>query len=237
MLSPVDGSRRVRLLVIEDDAGLADVLLRGFDEEGFDVARCSDGRAGLDALRSGAHDVAILDLSLPDLDGVEVCRSARAEGVTVPIIMLTARDSVGSRVSGLEAGADDYVPKPFVFEELLARTHAQLRRAYNYGGQVLALADLELDLRARSARRAGVRIDLTAKEFALLEYFMRRQGQVIAEKEILRAVWSTHFDPGTNVVRVYVHHLRSKVDHGHAIKLLHTVRGRGFTLRVSEEPP
>lgn len=137
-------------------------------------------------------------------------------------------------MAGLQAGADDYVAKPFVLEELLARTHAQLRRAYNYGGQVLKLADLELDLRARSAKRGGQRIELTAKEFALLEFFLRRQGQVVTEEEILRSVWATSFDPGTNVVRVYVHHLRSKVDRGHELKLLHTVRGHGFTLRAGE---
>jgi len=234
MRSPVDGSRPVRLLVIEDDGGLADVLLRGFREEGFDVDRRGDGTSGLEGLLSGECDLAILDLSLPDLDGVELCRAARTAGVTIPIVMLTVRDSVQSRVAGLEAGADDYVTKPFVFDELLARTHAQLRRAYNYGGQILRVADLELDLRARSAQRAGRRIELTAKEFALLEYLMRRQGQVVTEEEILRAVWSTNFDPGTNVVRVYVHHLRSKVDRGHEVKLLHTLRGRGFSLHLAE---
>ena len=234
MRSAVDAPSQLRLLVIEDDAGLADVLLRGFREEGFDVARCPDGTSGLETLLGGRTDLAILDLSLPDRDGVEVCRAARDAGVTIPIIMLTVRDSIGDRVVGLQAGADDYVAKPFVFEELLARTHAQLRRAYNYGGQVLKLADLELDLRARSVQRGGRRIELTTKEFSLLAYFMRRQGQVITEEEILRSVWATSFDPGTNVVRVYVHHLRSKVDRGHDRKLLHTVRGRGFVLRTGE---
>ncbi|MBI5536101.1 MAG: response regulator transcription factor [Deltaproteobacteria bacterium] len=226
----------MRLLIIEDDADLAAVLLRGFREEGFSVDRRADGASGLEAILAAEHDLVILDLTLPDRDGLSVCSAARNAGVTLPILMLTVRDSVQDRVAGLEAGADDYLAKPFVFDELLARTHAQLRRAYNYGGQILKVADLELDLLARRAQRAGRRIELTAKEFALLEYFMRRRGQVVTEDDILRNVWETQFDPGTNVVRVYIHHLRSKVDRDHEIKLLHTVRGCGFCLRAEQVP-
>lgn len=232
----MDGTRPVRLVVIEDDADLASVLLRGFREEGFEADRRSDGASGLEALLGDQYDLAILDLSLPDRDGMTVCQAARAAGITIPVVILTVRDSVRDRVAGLGAGADDYVTKPFVFEELLARVHAQLRRAYNYGGQILQVADLELDLRARHAQRAGRKIELTAKEFALLELFMRRREQIVTEEEILRCVWGMNFDPGTNVVRVYVHHLRSKVDRDHEQKLLHTLRGRGFCLRAGEAP-
>jgi len=234
MRSALDGTRAVRLLVIEDDANLAGVLLRGLREEGFEVERHGDGEHGLRAILSQDHDLVILDLMLPDTDGIALCKAARAAGVTTPIVMLTVRASIQDRVAGLGAGADDYVAKPFVFDELLARTHAQLRRAYNYGGQTLRVADLQLDLLARRVERAGRTIELTAREFALLEYLMRRRGQVVTEDEILHDVWHTPFDPGSNIVRVYVHHLRNKVDRDHEQKLLHTVRGRGFCLKEAE---
>jgi DNA-binding response OmpR family regulator len=234
MRSAVDGTCPVKILIIEDDANLADLLTRGFREEGFVVDHCFDAASGLETILEAAHDLLILDLALPDRDGLSVCRDARGAGVTLPIVMLTVRGAVSDRVAGLEAGADDYLAKPFVFDELLARTHAQLRRAYNYGGQILKVGDLELDLLARRAQRAGRKIELTAREFALLEYLMRRRGQVASEEEILRSVWGMNFDPGTNVVRVYLHHLRSKVEQDHESKLLHTVRGRGFCLRDEE---
>jgi DNA-binding response OmpR family regulator len=221
----------MRLLIVEDDANLASFLTRGLREEGFEVDVRRDGASGLTAALAGEHDLVILDVMLPGADGLTVCRETRAAGVKTPIVILTARASVPDRVAGLAAGADDYLPKPFAFDELVARIHAQLRRTTSYAGHILRVADLELDLLARRAERAGRPIELTAKELALLECFMRHPGQVVSEAEILQRVWGLDFDPRSNIVRVYVHHLRAKVDRDHARKLLHTCRGQGFVLQ------
>ncbi len=224
----------MRVAIIEDDASLAQVLRQGLGEEGFDAELFPDGAAGLAAGRSGRFDLLLLDVMLPALDGLSVCRRLRAEGVTTPVVMLTVKDEVADRVAGLDAGADDYLSKPFSFDELVARVRAQLRRNRDYGARLRVGDDLELDLAARCALRAGRVVELTGKEFELLRYLAAHAGEVLCEKAIIEEVWQLDFDPGTNVVNVYIHRLRRKLDHGHPRPIIHTVRGQGFRLG---EPP
>ncbi len=226
----------MRILVIEDDAKLADYLHRALGESGYVVDVARDGIEGRRLALGGDHALVVLDLMLPGIDGFGVLRALREERST-PVLMLTARERVEDRVQGLQAGADDYLVKPFAFSELLARVAALLRRGA--GGTPIAptqlrLADLEVDLLSRKASRAGERLHLTAKEFALLALMMRRQGQILSRSQLAEQVWDMNFDSDTNVVEVAVRRLRAKIDDPFRGKLLHNVRGMGYVLEARQ---
>jgi two-component system, OmpR family, copper resistance phosphate regulon response regulator CusR len=220
----------MRVLLVEDDPELADVLENGLTEQGFTVVR----EAGFDAGRAraalGAFDVMILDVLLPGGSGFDLCRLLRARGIGTPVLMLTARDAVEDRVEGLEAGADDYLTKPFAFRELVARVRALARRPPNQVPDVTTVADLEIDFRSHRVRRAGRAIELTAKEFALLEFLMRHRDQVVNRAAISAHVWDENHDPFTNVLEVLIRRLRRKIDDEYDLKLIHTLRGAGYRL-------
>lgn len=222
----------MNILVVEDEQRLARLLQRVLGDEGHAVDLAHDGRTALDAGLRGAFDLAILDVMLPDIDGIEVCRLLRAERVTMPILMLTARGAVEDRVSGLNAGADDYLVKPFAMEELLARVNALLRRGSGLAGPATALqvGDLSLDLIRHDAHRGGQFIELTPKEFALLEYLMRNPGRVLTRSQIIDHVWCYDLDTLSNVVDIYIHYLRDKIDRGFGRPMIKTVRGVGYKI-------
>jgi two-component system copper resistance phosphate regulon response regulator CusR len=222
----------MKILIVEDEARTGDYLRQGLTEAGFGVDLARDGIDGMHEALSGAHDLVVLDVNLPGLDGWQVLKALRAAGRDVPVLFLTARDQVEDRVRGLELGADDYLVKPFAFTELLARVRTLLRRGRPRETGTLALADLELDVLRRRATRGGRRIDLTAKEFALLELFLRRQGEVLSRTFIASQVWDMNFDSDTNVVEVAIRRLRAKVDDDFGDKLIHTVRGMGYVMEV-----
>jgi two-component system response regulator MprA len=220
------------LLVVDDDDHIRAMLQRGLGYEGFRVAVAGDGERALGMLRSSRVDCIVLDVRMPEVDGLEVCRRLRNAGDDTPIIILTAYDTVGDRVTGLEAGADDYLVKPFAFEELLARVRALLRRRHAEDEPpVLRFADLALDRRTLEVVRAGRSIGLTPRELELLEAFMRRPRQVLGRDELLAQVWGYDFETDTNVVDVYVLYLRRKLEAAGEPRLLHTVRGAGYALR------
>jgi two-component system copper resistance phosphate regulon response regulator CusR len=221
----------MRVLVVEDERRLAQVVRRVLEEEGHNVDLAYDGEEALSLAVDGSYDVIVLDILLPKVDGVEVCRSLRRARVDVPVLMLTALDSVEDRVRGLDAGADDYLPKPFAFQELLARIRALGRRRVDpREPDRLQVADLVLDLRRRRAERGGKVIELSPREFALLEFLMRNAGRVLTRTQILDHVWGYDFAPDSNLVDVYIAYLRRKVDKGHSRALIHTVRGHGYML-------
>jgi two-component system copper resistance phosphate regulon response regulator CusR len=222
----------MRLLVIEDEPKLAAYLHKGLTENGYVVDVAANGIDGRHLALEGSYDLFLLDVMLPGVDGFGVLKSIRARG-NAPVLMLTARDKVDDRVRGLQEGADDYLVKPFAFSELLARIGALLRRGLSTTNGLttqLQLADLQLDLASRKAYRAGQRLELTAKEFALLTLLLRRRGQILSRTTIAEQVWDMNFDSDTNVVEVAVRRLRSKIDEPFAAKLLHTVRGMGYVL-------
>jgi DNA-binding response OmpR family regulator len=225
----------VRILVVEDEPAAASVLAKGLREHAYAVDVAADGAAALEQISINDYDLILLDLMLPRINGLDVCRRLRAEGAAVPILMLTARGGLEERVQGLDAGADDYLPKPYHFPELLARIRALLRRGPALAAAVLTVEDLSLDTRARSAERAGRQIQLTSKEFALLEYLARRQGEVVGRAEIAEHVWDDSFDPMSNLIEVYIQRLRRKVDDGHVVKLIRTRRGAGYTLEAAPD--
>jgi len=222
----------VRLLVVEDEPGIVAFLRQGLTEEGFAVDVATDGEAAVDFALSAPYDVIILDLILPRKDGLEVCGELRRRGLATPILMLTARGTVDDKVQGLYAGADDYLVKPFAFPELLARLRALLRRPASALPAVLKVGDLSLDPGARRAERAGALIDLTPREFSLLELFMRHPGQVLTRTRIAEHIWNFDFCCQSNVVDVYVSYLRRKIEAGFQTKLVHTVRGVGYKMEV-----
>ncbi len=224
------GEVAIRLLLIEDDAQLAAVVAGGLAEQGFQVERTASFATGLSRLLEAPWDLAILDVALPGGSGFELCRRARAADVTTPILMLTARDAVADRVTGLGAGADDYLVKPFAFAELVARLRALARRPAAMQAELVKIADLEIDLAGRTVHRAGKSIVLTAKEWTLLEVLARHAGRVVDRPTIAAAVWDENHDPFTNVLEVLVRRLRRKIDDGHANRLLETVRGAGYRL-------
>ncbi|MBW7903084.1 MAG: heavy metal response regulator transcription factor [Rhodocyclaceae bacterium] len=223
----------MKILVVEDEAKTGDYLKQGLVEAGFVVDLMRDGRDGLHCALTESHDVIVLDVMLPGMSGWEVLRGIRAAGRDVPVLFLTARDAVDDRVHGLELGADDYLVKPFAFSELLARVRTLLRRgSRRTETEILRAADLELDPLRRRASRAGRRIDLTAKEFALLELLLRRRGEVLPRSLIASQVWDMNFDSDTNVIEVAVRRLRAKIDDGFEPKLIRTVRGMGYVLEA-----
>lgn len=227
----------MRALIIEDDQTIADFVVRGLREAGFVVDHASDGVSGLGLARSGGYDVAIVDLMLPGLDGMTIIQALRRDGVRTPVLILSAKQTVSDRVSGLEIGGDDYLTKPFAFPELLARVQALIRRSGTAAAAPageLTVGDLTLDLLSRKATRGGRPLEpLRPREFALLEYLMRNAGRVVSKTMILSHVWDYSFDPRTNVVDVLVFRLREKVDKGFDTKLIHTVRGMGYVLKVA----
>lgn len=225
----------MRLLLVEDDKKAARVLGRGLGEEGFVVDVAHSGEVGDELAASARYDVIVLDWLLPGKDGLEVCRGLRRVGIRTPILMLTARDSLPDRVAGLDSGADDYLTKPFAFEELLARVRALLRRSELTRPPVLRVADLALDPVTHRVTRGTLEISLTPKEYSILETLMRHPGQVVSRTRIGEAVWEDDPEDLTNLVDVHVSHLRRKIDQGDLPALIHTVRARGFRLGATEE--
>jgi DNA-binding response OmpR family regulator len=222
----------VKILVVEDDRVVGQYIRRGLEEAGYHADLVDDGLEALRLISGGLYELVVLDLRLPGMTGLEVLRTLRDRGITTPILVLTAQDAVGHKVEALRAGADDYVTKPFAFEEVLARVEALSRRPKQLTSQKLSAGDLELDLGSREVRRGGRLIELTPKEYAVLEYLMRHPGRVMSRTLITEYAWDYHFDPGTNIVDVVINRLRKKVDSGSEKKLLHTVRGVGYVIRV-----
>lgn len=226
----------MQILIVEDETRLAKLIRQVLEEEHYKVEVAHEGKQGLELARAGHYDLIILDVMLPGLDGLQICRRLRNEGNTTMVLMLTARDAVPDRVNGLDAGADDYLTKPFAFEELLARVRALVRRRLhpeNLANPVLKLEDLELDLASHRVRRGDKALDLTAKEYALLEYLMRNTGRVLTRDQIINNVWQYDFDATSNVVDIYIHYLRNKIDGHSGKKLIQTIRGVGYSLRAS----
>jgi two-component system, OmpR family, copper resistance phosphate regulon response regulator CusR len=224
----------MRILLVEDQSDAARVLAKGLREQSYAVDIAVDGEAALYQASINDYDLVVLDVMLPLRNGIDVCRSLRAGGSAVPVLMLTARDAVGDRVQGLDAGADDYLTKPFDFHELLARMRALLRRGPEVRPEAVHVADLVIDTRSRRAWRSNHPIQLTAKEYALLDYLARHVDRVVGRAEIAEHVWDESFDPFSNLIEVYIQRLRRKIDEGHSPKLLRTLRGAGYML-CSEE--
>jgi two-component system OmpR family response regulator len=223
----------MKILVVDDDRETADYVAQGLTEAGHVVDKALTGKEGLFLAAGETYDMMILDRMLPGLDGIGILRTIRAAGVGTPVLMLTTRGGVADRVSGLDAGADDYLVKPFAFAELLARVNALARRPPVSGeATVLRVADLEMDLIRRTVVRAGQRIELQPREFRLLEYLLRHADQVVTRTMLLEAVWDFHFDPQTNVVETHISRVRGKVDRGFGAELIQTVRGAGYVIRA-----
>jgi len=224
----------VKILIVEDEPKTGEYLRQGLSEAGFVADLARDGLDGLHLANTGEYDLVVLDVMLPRMDGWALLQAIRLSGREMPVLFLTARDKVEDRVRGLDLGADDYLVKPFAFSELLARVRSLLRRGRSKEPDKLAAADLEMDLMRRRVKRGSVRVDLTAKEFALLELFMRRQGEVLPRSLIASQVWDMNFDSDTNVIEVAVRRLRAKVDDPFEPKLIRTVRGMGYVLETPE---
>jgi two-component system copper resistance phosphate regulon response regulator CusR len=224
----------MKILIVEDEQKTGDYLKQGLSEAGFVADLARNGLDGMHQALSEEYDLVVLDVMLPGLDGWQVLRKIRQEGRHMPVLFLTARDQVEDRVKGLELGADDYLVKPFAFSELLARVRTLLRRGKAKEPEVFQIADMELDLLRHRVMRAGKRIDLTAKEFALLELLLRRQGEVLPRSLIASQVWDMNFDSDTNVIEVAVRRLRAKIDDDFEPKLIRTVRGMGYVLEIPE---
>ncbi|MBZ5497993.1 MAG: response regulator transcription factor [Acidobacteriia bacterium] len=224
----------MRVLVVEDARPMAETLAKGLRERGYAVDVACDGETALQQAEINRYDAIVLDIMLPRRDGLAVCRALRGQGLSVPILMLTARDAVEDRVAGLDAGADDYLIKPFAFKELLARLRALLRRHSELRPLRFKLADLTLDTASQEVKRGGRMVRLTAKEYALLEYLVLHAGEVVSRERISDHVWDESFDPFSNLIEVYIQRLRKKIDEGAQVKLIHTRRGAGYLLRAQD---
>jgi heavy metal response regulator len=227
--------RHMRIIVIEDDNKIAAFIKKGLEEEHYAVDVFHDGEEGAYWATINDYDLIILDIMLPGKDGIEICDEIRRENIISPILMLTAKSSVKDRVKGLDIGADDYLTKPFDFEELFARVRSLLRRNQSYKTKTLNIADLELNPASRTVSRAGEKIALTGREYALLEYLMRNKGRVLTETKIIEHVWDMNYDHDSNIVNVYLHHLREKIDKGFDNKLIHTIRSLGYSIKDENE--
>lgn len=226
----------MKILLIEDDHLIANFICKGLKESGFTVEHIADGVSGLDYAMHDQYDLAVIDLMLPKLDGISIISRLRENNIKKPIIILSAKRTVDDRIDGLQHGGDDYLTKPFSFSELLARIEALLRRSTNVAEpSTLTINDLSLDLLARTTKRAGTKIELQPKEFALLEYLVRNTGRVLSKTMIMERVWNYDFDPGTNVVEARISRLREKIDKGYERQLIHTVRGLGYTVKVESD--
>ena len=225
----------MRVLVVEDEPGVSSFIRQGLTEAGYAVDIAADGEEGVAYALAAEYDLMVVDIMLPKRDGLSLLREIRSEGVKTPVLLLTARDAIDDRVKGLDAGADDYLVKPFAFQELLARIRALLRRPPLQTGSILRASDLEMDLTTRQVWRAGKAISLTPREFSLLEMLLRHPNQVLSRTQILEHVWSFNFYGSSKVVDVYIGYLRRKIDSGFASPLIHTVRGVGYVLKVEEE--
>ena len=221
----------MRLLVVEDEENLRTVIRKRLMKEGYSVDACGDGQEALDYMAVSPYDTVILDIMMPKMSGMEVLKKMRAGGDQTPVLFLTAKDGIGDRVKGLDSGADDYLVKPFAFEELLARIRVMIRRQSDSASDEMTLADLTVDAGKHSVTRGGKAIELSAKEFAVLEYLMRHQGQVLSREQIEQHVWDFDYEGGSNMVDVYIRYLRRKLDEGYEKKLIHTVRGAGYVMR------
>ena len=224
----------MRILVVEDEQAISAFVVQGLTEAGYAVDLAADAAECLHWVAIAEYDVIVLDVMLPDQDGLTVCAELRRRGLRAPVLMVTARDAVDDRVAGLDSGADDYLIKPFAFAELLARIRALLRREPAFKGTVLQVADLEMDTAQRTVRRGGLQIALTSKEYSLLEYLMRHPHQILTRSAIAEHVWNYDFDNLTNLIDVHIFALRRKLDDAHHLKLLHTVRGVGYRLGSAE---
>jgi DNA-binding response OmpR family regulator len=222
----------MKILVIEDDRTVGQYVKRGLEEQRYHADLVDDGMEGLRLVSGGQYDLVVLDLRLPGMTGLEVLRTLRDRGEQIPILVLTAQDALDFKVQALRMGADDYVTKPFAFEELLARVEALGRRPKQLATPMLRVADLEVDLAARVVTRGGEPIELTPKEFSVLEYLMRHEGRVMSRTLITEYAWDYHFDPGTNIVDVVINRIRKKIDSGREPKLIHTVRGVGYVVKA-----
>lgn len=225
----------VKVLVVEDEPKIASFIRKGLEAQGFIVEVCHHGDQAFQLATTRPYDALVLDIMLPGRDGLSILRGLRERRMAVPVVLLTARGELNERVEGLNLGADDYLTKPFHIEELIARLRAVIRRASGVSQSILAVGDLTLNLLTREVTRAGRKIELTAREFTLLEHLMRAPGRVLTRMEICERVWDYHFDPGTNLVDVYIQRLRKKVDEGFPDKLIETIRGVGYRIRA--EPP
>lgn len=222
----------MKILVIEDDPTVGQYVKRGLEEQRWGVDLVTDGEEGERRAAAEQYDLVVLDMRLPGRSGMEVLRNMRGRGFEQPVLVLTAQDAVDAKVEAFRAGADDYVTKPFAFEELLARVEALSRRTKTMSTPVLKVADLTLDKDTRTVTRAGEAIELTPKEYTVLEYLMRHAGRVMSRTLITEYAWGYHFDPGTNIVDVVINHLRKKIDSAKPVKLIHTVRGVGYVVRT-----
>jgi DNA-binding response OmpR family regulator len=222
----------MKILVIEDDPTVGQFIKRGLEQQRYGVDLVANGDEGEQLAATGTYDLIILDMRLPGKSGMQVLNSLRARGIERPVLVLTAQDAIDAKVETLRAGADDYVTKPFAFEELLARVEALSRRPRVLVSPALKVADLELHLDTRQVTRAGEPIELTPKEYTVLEYLMRHEGRVMSRTLITEYAWGYHFDPGTNIVDVVINHLRKKIDASHSPKLIHTIRGVGYVIRA-----
>ena len=224
----------MRILVVEDERDLNRVISKRLESEGYSVDRCFDGEEALDFIDVGEFDAIIMDIMMPRINGIEVLKQMRSRNNTTPVLLLTARDGIGDRVNGLDAGADDYLVKPFAFEELLARIRVMTRKASGNSTNVFSAADLTMDLNSHTVVRGDVNITLSAKEFEILEYLLRNKGIVLSREKIENHVWDFDYSGGTNVVDVHIRYLRKKIDDNFEPKLIHTVRGCGYVLRVDK---
>ncbi|MCP4216010.1 MAG: response regulator transcription factor [bacterium] len=225
----------MRIILIEDDKKIAAFVKKGLEEEHYAIDVANDGEEGAYQATTNDYDLIILDIMLPGKDGIEICREIRSKKICTPILMLTAKTAIRDKVKGLDTGADDYLTKPFAFEELLARIRSLLRRKQTYKSAVLEVADLVMDPASHTVTRAGKRISLSGKEYGLLEYLMRNAGRVLTDTKIIEHVWDMNYAPESNIVKVYIHYLREKIDKGFDKKLIKTIRSLGYTIKDEDE--